>query len=67
MQKNTIDNGFVTIMNDFQFMPKQNNWPGSILGFVLFSYVDLYYASGNQHIYKTTDTTSPPIIPVLIR
>jgi maltose/moltooligosaccharide transporter len=56
MQKNnTTDNGFVTIMNDFQFMPtimKQL----ALVQFLVF-YVDLY-PGGYTNIYGTTDTTS---------
>jgi maltose/moltooligosaccharide transporter len=56
MQKNnSIDNGFVTIMNDFQFMQimKQLAWFNSFLG-LPYS----YFTTLTQHIYKTTDTTS---------
>jgi maltose/moltooligosaccharide transporter len=48
MQKNnTTDNGFVTIMNDFQFMPKimkQLAWVQFFSWFALF-HVDLHRPS----------------------
>jgi hypothetical protein len=49
MQKNnTTDNGFVTIMNDFQFMPKimkQLAWVQFFSWFALFFHVDLHRPS----------------------
>jgi maltose/moltooligosaccharide transporter len=60
MQKNnTTDNGFVTIMNDFQFMPtimKQLAWVQFFPG-LRFLYVDLHLAV-TQHIYGTQTHTS---------
>jgi maltose/moltooligosaccharide transporter len=60
MQKNnTTDNGFVTIMNDFQFMPtimKQLAWV--LFWFALFSMWIYTVPAVTQHIYGTTDTTS---------
>jgi maltose/moltooligosaccharide transporter len=63
MQKNnTTDNGFVTIMNDFQFMPimKQTGM-GSILFWFALSLCG-FTPSRLQHIYGTTDTTSEAYI-----
>ena len=51
MQKaDKTDNGFITIMNDFQFMPKIMKQ----LAWVQF----FSWLAVTQHIYKTTDTTS---------
>ena len=62
MQKNnTTDNGFVTIMNDFQFMPKimkQLAWVQFFSWFALFSMWIYTTLAVTQHIYGTTDTTS---------
>jgi maltose/moltooligosaccharide transporter len=62
MQKNnTTDNGFVTIMNDFQFMPaimKQLAWVQFFSWFALFSMWIYTVPAVTQHIYGTTDTTS---------
>jgi maltose/moltooligosaccharide transporter len=62
MQKNnSTDNGFVTIMNDFQFMPKimkQLAWVQFFSWFALFSMWIYTTLAVTQHIYKTTDTTS---------
>jgi maltose/moltooligosaccharide transporter len=71
MQKNnTTDNGFVTIMNDFQFMPKimkQLAWV-QFSWFALFFHVDFYTVPAvTQHIYGTTDTTSEATIRVPIK
>jgi maltose/moltooligosaccharide transporter len=58
--KNT-DNGFVTIMNDFQFMPKimkQLAWVQFFSWFALFSMWIYTTLAVTQHIYGTTDTTS---------
>ena len=62
MQKtNNTDNGFITIMNDFQFMPKimkQLAWVQFFSWFALFSMWIYTTLAVTQHIYKTTDTTS---------
>lgn len=62
MQKNnSTDNGFVTIMNDFQFMPKimkQLAWVQFFSWFALFSMWIYTTLAVTQHIYGTTDTTS---------
>jgi maltose/moltooligosaccharide transporter len=62
MQKNnSTDNGFVTIMNDFQFMPKimkQLAWVQFFSWFALFSMWIYTTLAVTQHIYNTTDTTS---------
>jgi maltose/moltooligosaccharide transporter len=62
MQKtNKTDNGFVTIMNDFQFMPKimkQLAWVQFFSWFALFSMWIYTTLAVTQHIYGTTDTTS---------
>lgn len=62
MQKsNKTDNGFITIMNDFQFMPKmmkQLAWVQFFSWFALFSMWIYTTLAVTQHIYKTTDTTS---------
>ena len=55
------DNGFVTIMNDFQFMPKimkQLAWVQFFSWFALFSMWIYTTLAVTQHIYGTTDTTS---------
>jgi maltose/moltooligosaccharide transporter len=57
-RQNNIENGFVTIMNDFQFMPKNHEIGlGSIL-FLRFSLCGYTTLAVTQHIYGTTDTTS---------
>ncbi len=62
MQKsNQCENGFVTIMNDFQFMPKimkQLAWVQFFSWFALFSMWIYTTLAVTQHIYGTTDTTS---------
>jgi maltose/moltooligosaccharide transporter len=62
MQKaNNTENGFVTIMNDFQFMPKimkQLAWVQFFSWFSLFSMWIYTTLAVTQHIYGTTDTTS---------
>lgn len=62
MQKaNNTENGFVTIMNDFQFMPKimkQLAWVQFFSWFALFSMWIYTTLAVTQHIYRTTDTTS---------
>lgn len=58
---NNTDNGFVTIMNDFQFMPKimkQLAWVQFFSWFALFSMWIYTTLAVTQHIYHTTDTTS---------
>ncbi|WP_294825086.1 MFS transporter [uncultured Flavobacterium sp.] len=54
-------NGFVTIMNDFQFMPhvmKQLAWVQFFSWFALFSMWIYTTGAVTEHIFKTTDTTS---------
>ena len=62
MQKgNNHDNGFVTIMNDFQNMPtvmKQLAWVQFFSWFALFSMWIYMTPAVTEHIYKTLDTTS---------
>ena len=62
LQKNNkTTNGFVTIMNDFQFMPKimkQLAWVQFFSWFALFSMWIYTTLAVTQHIYQTTDTTS---------
>jgi maltose/moltooligosaccharide transporter len=62
LQKNgNHTNGFITIMNDFQFMPavmKQLAWVQFFSWFALFSMWIYTTAAVTQHIYKTTDTSS---------
>ena len=62
MQKgNNVDNGFVTIMNDFQSMPKlmkQLAWVQFFSWFALFSMWIYTTGAVTEHIYGTTDTTS---------
>lgn len=62
MQKNNhYRNGFVTIMNDFQTMPKlmkQLAWVQFFSWFALFSMWIYTTGAVTEHIYKTTDTTS---------
>jgi maltose/moltooligosaccharide transporter len=58
---NKTENGFVTIMNDFQFMPKimkQLAWVQFFSWFALFSMWIYTTLAVTQHIYGTTDTTS---------
>ncbi len=58
---NQCENGFVTIMNDFQFMPKimkQLAWVQFFSWFALFSMWIYTTLAVTQHIYGTTDTTS---------
>ena len=60
-QSNYTKNGFVTIMNDFQFMPKimkQLAWVQFFSWFALFSMWIYTTLAVTQHIYGTTDTTS---------
>ena len=60
-KSNATQNGFVTIMNDFQFMPKimkQLAWVQFFSWFALFSMWIYTTLAVTQHIYKTTDTTS---------
>ncbi len=62
MQKNAkYKNGFVTIMNDFQTMPKvmkELAWVQFFSWFALFSMWIYTTGAVTKHIYKTTDTTS---------
>ena len=61
LQKNKTINGFVTIVNDFQFMPKvmkQLAWVQFFSWFALFSMWIYTTGAITEHIYKTTDTTS---------
>ena len=62
MQKsNSYKNGFVTIVNDFQFMPKvmkQLAWVQFFSWFALFSMWIYTTGAVTEHIYKTNDTTS---------
>jgi maltose/moltooligosaccharide transporter len=60
-KSNQHENGFVTIMNDFQFMPtimKQLAWVQFFSWFALFSMWIYTTLAVTQHIYGTTDTTS---------
>jgi maltose/moltooligosaccharide transporter len=55
------ENGFVTMINDFQFMPKimkQLAWVQFFSWFSLFSMWIYTTLAVTQHIYKTSDTTS---------
>jgi maltose/moltooligosaccharide transporter len=55
------DNGFVTILNDFQDMPhtmKQLAWVQFFSWFALFAMWIYTTAAVTSHIYGTTDTTS---------
>jgi maltose/moltooligosaccharide transporter len=55
------ENGFVTIVNDFQFMPKvmkQLAWVQFFSWFSLFSMWIYTTGAVTEHIYRTTDTTS---------
>lgn len=62
MQKgNNYQNGFVTIMNDFQNMPivmKQLAWVQFFSWFALFSMWIYMTPAVTEHIYGTVDTTS---------
>ncbi|MDO1501597.1 MFS transporter [Winogradskyella maritima] len=56
-----FDNGFVTIMNDFQTMPKvmkQLAWVQFFSWFALFSMWIYTTGAVTEHIYGTVDTTS---------
>ena len=58
---NNTENGFVTIMNDFQFMPKvmkQLAWVQFFSWFALFSMWIYMTPAVTEFIYNTTDTTS---------
>lgn len=60
-QKGKYNNGFITIMNDFQFMPKimkQLAWVQFFSWFALFSMWIYTTGAVTEHIYGTTDTTS---------
>tara|TARA_R110001592_G_scaffold471_2_gene2581 strand:+ start:1330 stop:2820 length:1491 start_codon:yes stop_codon:yes gene_type:complete len=62
MQKRSnVENGFITIMNDFQAMPqvmKQLAWVQFFSWFALFSMWIYTTGAVTEHIYNTTDTTS---------
>lgn len=61
MQKKNSKNGFVTIMNDFQNMPKvmkQLAWVQFFSWFALFSMWIYTTGAVTEHIYQTKDTTS---------
>lgn len=60
-QKQNNINGFVTIVNDFQTMPKvmkQLAWVQFFSWFALFSMWIYTTGAVTEHIYNTTDTTS---------
>lgn len=61
MQKNGIKNGFITMINDFQSMPKIMKQLALVQFFSWFALFSMWiYTTGavTEHIYKTTDTTS---------
>jgi len=61
MQKNGMKNGFVTMINDFQSMPKIMKQLALVQFFSWFALFSMWiYTTGavTEHIYKTTDTTS---------
>ena len=62
MQKaKNYKSGFITIINDFQFMPKvmkQLAWVQFFSWFALFSMWIYTTGAVTEHIYKTSDTTS---------
>jgi len=60
-QGGRYDNGFVTILNDFQDMPrtmKQLAWVQFFSWFALFAMWIYTTAAVTSHVYHTTDTTS---------
>jgi len=60
-RRGRYDNGFVTILNDFQDMPhtmKQLAWVQFFSWFALFAMWIYTTAAVTSHIYGTTDTTS---------
>lgn len=60
-KKERTSNGFVTIMNDFQFMPavmKQLAWVQFFSWFALFSMWIYTTSAVTEHIFHSTDTTS---------
>ncbi len=60
-QGSRYDNGFVTILNDFQDMPrtmKQLGWVQFFSWFALFAMWIYTTAAVTSHVYHTTDTTS---------
>ena len=60
-QRGRHDNGFVTILNDFQDMPatmKQLAWVQFFSWFALFAMWIYTTAAVTSHMYHTTDTTS---------
>ncbi|RYD86185.1 MAG: MFS transporter, partial [Sphingobacteriales bacterium] len=59
--KGSYKNGFVTIMNDFQFMPGVMKQLAVVQFFTWFALFSMWiYTTGavTEHIFKTTDTTS---------
>ena len=61
LQKSKTQNGFVTIVNDFQFMPKvmkQLAWVQFFSWFALFSMWIYMTPAVTGYIYGTTDTTT---------
>jgi maltose/moltooligosaccharide transporter len=61
-QQGRYDNGFVTILNDLQDMPrtmKQLAWVQFFSWFALFAMWIYTTAAVTSHVYHTTDTTSP--------
>jgi len=60
-KKGNYRNGFVTIMNDFQFMPNVMKQLAVVQFFTWFALFSMWiYTTGavTEHIFKTTDTTS---------
>jgi maltose/moltooligosaccharide transporter len=60
-RRGRFDNGFVTILNDFQEMPgtmKQLAWVQFFSWFALFAMWIYTTAAVTSHVYGTTDTTS---------
>ena len=60
-KQGNFKNGFVTIMNDFQFMPKVMKQLALVQFFTWFALFSMWiYTTGavTEHIFKTTDTTS---------
>ncbi|OYQ32219.1 MFS transporter [Flavobacterium cyanobacteriorum] len=60
-KKGRYSNGFITIMNDFQFMPGVMKQLALVQFFSWFALFSMWiYTTGavTEHIYKTTDTTS---------
>jgi maltose/moltooligosaccharide transporter len=60
-QSQKVKNGFISIMNDFQTMPKLMKQLSVVQFFSWFALFSMWiYTTGavTEHIYKTTDTTS---------